>query len=278
LGWCEAQLKIGDDLLRSLEHRLVGPGTTHDAQRTGFGLALGPRQTCGPIAAHYIGGEYLARAHVGDKRVPLPLEPIDRARAKRAFDILNRAILSERAWQFSPTLLRQLVYTEWVTDFQQARWQYAPPLRHDEPISSAAGDMQAQLLGWMFQPTLLARLDDLSLKYPAGATMSLSDLFDWTRAAVFDDLTGKKAGAGAAIHRSLQQWYVRKLAEMWLSSASGTPYDARSLARAHLVKVRADVAAAAKDPKLDELTRAHLEALRSVVDSALEARTVVPVR
>ena len=78
--------------------------------------------------------------------------------------------------------MRQLVYTEWVTDLPTPAWAYNPPMRHDEPIAQIVESLQQRTLSSIFSPILLQRLDDLSLKYGSSATMSLSDAFAWSRA------------------------------------------------------------------------------------------------
>jgi hypothetical protein len=149
-------------------------------------------------------------------------------------------------------------------------------MRHDEPIAQIAEMIQQQTLTSIFSPVLLQRLDDLSLKYGSGSTMSLSDAFAWTQTAVFGDLSSKNLNSMGEVHRSLQQWYARMLAQMLLAPKPGTPYDAQSLARAELVSVRAQSRAARQRAGLDELTSAHLAALESVADQALSARMAIP--
>ena len=89
-------------------------------------------------------------------------------------------------------------------------------------------------------------------------------------------ICGKHLDSMGEVHRSLQQWYARMLAQMLLAPRPGTPYDAQSLARAELVAVRDDSRAARGRSGLDDLTRAHLAALESVADQALSARMVIP--
>jgi len=264
LTWCDGQMRVADELLSSLGRRFSEYEDTHDDQRTAFELALSPFARCSNVAMHYVGGEYLSRAHVGDPHAQLPISAVPRAQAQRAFAVLNRRLFSRAAWQFSPRLLRQLVYTEWVTDFTQAPWQYNPPLRHDEPVATVAEALQRRVIAQMFSPVVLQRIDDFSLKYKSGSTMNLVDLFAWTHDAVFADLRDGSIRRAGEIHRALQQWYARHLVEMVRKPEEGTPYDAQSLAREDLLRLRGDISAARRARNLDLLTRAHLDALQSV--------------
>lgn len=276
LSWCQSQLQIGRTLTGKIESRFTIYGETHDPLRQAFAMAFSPYGNCARLAWHYIGGEYLSRAHIGDPRAALPLEPVTRAQSQRAFALLDANLFGDSAWQFSPRLLRQLVYSEWVTDLPQPAWAYSPPLRHDVPIATAVEARQRSTLESMFNPVLLQRIGDLSMKYPRGDVMNLTDLFSWTQTSIFRDLRGKHIGSAGEIHRDLQQWYTRKLAQIVLAPAAGTPYDAQSLARAELVSLGGDLRAASRVSGLDTLTHAHIAALQSVVDRALSARTVLP--
>ena len=103
--------------------------------------------------------------------------------------------------------------------------------------------------------------------------MSLADLFSWTQDAVFRDLRG--GGRSNEIHRSVQQWYAHKLAQILLAPTAGTPYDAQSLARAELVDLQSELRSGGGG---DAMTAAHIASLRALVDQTLDARTVVPAQ
>jgi hypothetical protein len=277
LGWCNAQLSISDTLLHGIEGRFSRPGDTHEPLRDAFYFAVSPLQTCAMIAARYIGGEELSRAHVGDPAASLPLVPVQRSESLRAFSMLDARLFAPKVMTVAPSLLRKMVYAEWVTDLPTAGWAYAPPVRHDVPVAEMIEDLQQRVLSQMFNPIVLQRLDDLPLKYAPGTTMSLSDVFTWTQKAVFGDIaTGGIANADE-IHRSLQQSYARLLTKMVLSPPAETPYDAQSLARAELAALSSDLGKARAGNKLDLLTQAHLDALGAVARDALNARTVIPV-
>ena len=270
-------MRIGQTLIDGLERRFSVPDETHDQQRVAFANALRPYLICTGIASHYIGGEYLSRAHVGDPGAALPLVGVPRAESQRAFTMLDTNLLDERAWQLQPRLLRSMVYAEWGVG--QAPWQYDPSDRHDMPVATIVEHLQETTLAYMFQPILLQRLDDASMKYKRGATMSLSDLFVWTHQAVYGDLGKGGVAQAGEIHRNLQQWYVRKLAQLILAPAAGTPYDAQSLARADLVLLQSQVARAQHARGLDSLTSAHLASLTAIAHQALSAqRTLAEVR
>jgi hypothetical protein len=127
----------------------------------------------------------------------------------------------------------------------------------------------------MYAPLTLARLDEFSLRYPGASTMSLSDLFDWSRASIFGNLRDGSIAKAGLVRRNLQIRYAARLAKLWLTPAPETPSDARALARLALVDLEADANAGAKAARLSELARAHLEALAAIASQALQARAAV---
>jgi hypothetical protein len=271
IGWCDARIKIADDLISKISARFTHTGDTHDAQQQAFFAGWNQFARCVAVVNHFVGGEYVSRAHVGDPGAPLPLTAVPRGDARRAFDVLDRRLLGASAFSYSPQTLRQMVYTEWVTDSPQPVWAYNPPLRHDLAVSALAENLQSFTLTRLFQPTMLQRLDDLSLKYVPGSTMRLADLFAWTQGAVYRDL--RRGGGSNEIHRSVQQWYARKLSQIVLKPADGTPYDAQSLARAELVDLQSELQSARGG---DAMGAANVASLKAIVNQTLDARIVVP--
>jgi hypothetical protein len=127
----------------------------------------------------------------------------------------------------------------------------------------------------MYAPLTLDRLDSYALKYPAGATMSLEDLFDWSRASIFGNLRDGSIAKAGVVRRNLQMRYAQLLSGLWLSPGAGTPSDARALARLALVQLADDTQAGLKSPHLTQLARAQLGALGAVASQALNARASV---
>ncbi len=275
LTWTTARLQMTNRLLLKLDSRWPQPGRTYDQERAAFAWVFSEQLAAADQPEHFIGGEYLSRSHAGDPAAQIPLTQVSRVQEARAFGVMDRYVFSDSAWNFSPVMLNRLVYTEWEPSIN-AQWAYDPQPRHDIPVAEIAEQFSDAELDEMFQPLMLERLDDLPLKAKPGSTMSLSDLFDWTQAALYRDLSSKQLRSIGEVHRALQQYYARLLVQLWLAPKAGTPYDAQSLARAKLVSLRSDVSVALSRPDLDEMTRSHLESLQEVVTRALDARQIVP--
>ncbi|MBD5633400.1 MAG: hypothetical protein IAI49_02875, partial [Candidatus Eremiobacteraeota bacterium] len=120
---------------------------------------------------------------------------------------------------------------------------------------------------------VLQRLADMPTIASSGSTMTLADLFTWTQASVFGNLGDGRSST--EIRRNVQRSYARMLARMITAPAPGTPLDAQALARVELTDLAGHARKALRNRTLDLQTRAHLTALQTDVERALDAKTVI---
>jgi hypothetical protein len=272
VDWCEMQLGMTQGFMATLDHRFPQVQAPWDDERFAF-LALFTRyNTCARTFTHYIAGEYLSRGRIGDPGVTTALTPVPRADEQHAYTLLDKYVFADSAWNFSQTTLRRLVYQEYMPF---SNFGYDPTARHDVPVVELVGGLQGGILGYLYSPLVLQRLADMPTKAKPGTTMTLSDLFTWTQSAVFRDIVAGKPG-GSQIHRNLQRVYARMLSAMITQPQPGTPLDAQALARVELVSLSGDIRKSLGAKSLDLQTRAHLLAMSTDVDRALNARVVIP--
>jgi hypothetical protein len=232
------------------------------------------------IPTHYIGGQYLSRAHRGDPHAEPPIVPVPRTEQRRAFGMLERYLFSADAWRLPPSLLNKLGYSEWsgygFVNFEGygnlPQWAYAPPERHDLPVSEMIARLQAGAIRQMFQPLVLARIAAGASETGEKNPMQLADLFEWMQASVYRELgQGSKLAAIEPSRRVLQQRYLDTLITLFTQPETGAPTDARALARSELASLQGE-SERALHAKLDRVTRAHLELLYARTDEALHGR------
>lgn len=270
LAWCDVQMKTMHSVMNAVANRFPRQGTSYDEARQAFTTPLTTYLRCASFPAHWIGGEYISRAARGDAGAAQPLTPVSLADERSAWTRLANGLFSDSAWHFNPNVLNKLTYSEW-SDFTGGAWAYNPTPRHDVAVTTIVNAQQNQVLSELFAPLTLQRIDDLQSKYKPGATMSLTNLFDWARQSIFGDLTGGINNAGP-IRRNLQVNYAKRLSDMWVNPAPGTPADAQALARIQLQQLKQLVAQGLQNSRMSELTRAHLEALGAVAQQALDAK------
>ncbi len=270
LQWCDVQMKTMHSVMNAVGQRFPAPGHTFDEARQAFTSPFNLYLRCAVMPAHWIGGEYISRAAKGESGAGQPLSPVSLADERAAWSMLANGLFANSAWHFNQNVLNKLTYSEW-SDFTGGAWAYNPTPRHDVAVTTIVNLAQNQVLAELFAPLTLQRIDDLQTKYSSGATMSLTNLFDWARGSIFGDLTGGINSAGP-IRRNLQVNYAKRLSDMWVNPAPGTPADAQALARIQLQQLRQLAAQGLQSSGLSELTRAHLEALAAVAQQALDAK------
>jgi hypothetical protein len=273
LAWEQTTLTMLHNIMNQVDARFPKSGDAYDEARRAFLAPLRLYVRTAIMPAHIIGGEYISRADAGDPRARQPLQAVSRSDEYAAWKVLQNNLFSDTAWRFSPNVLDKLTYSE-VSSFGGGTWAYDPTPRHDVGVVQIAGQAQERAMGELFAPLTLQRIDDLSTKYAPGTTMTLADLFDWTRDGIFGDLPNGNIARVGVVRRNAQMQFAKRLAQMWIAPARGTPTDAQAMARLQLEKLLGYCGNALND-KLDELTRAHVEALAAIARQALDARATI---
>ncbi len=277
LAWCDVQLKMNRDLLGELGAYFPRPGGAYEEMSDAFRDVLGRYRGCAEMPTHYIGGQYVSRAHRGDPQAEPAVVPVPFALQKSAFALLDRYLFAADAFRISPQLRTSLGYTEWSGYGYVAlegygnlpQFAYSPPERHDVPVAEEIAVMQSAAIKQMFLPIVLARVADAAAETTSGRAMHLSDLFDWMHASVFTELRGPASRPVNALRRTLQQSYVDTLVALLTKPDAHAPTDARALARAELVALQGETARAGHGSRIDRETRAHLADLHARIHEAL---------
>lgn len=275
LAWCQTQATLMHALMDAVNARFPEAGQPYDQARQAFLTPLRFALRCAAMPAHTVGGEYISRALREDPGAGAPLTAVSRSDERSAWEQLATGLFADAPWHFNPKVLGMLTYSEVTSLTGGGSWAYAPTPRHDVSVATVVNASQAAVLHELYAPLRLQRIDDSSTKYQSGTTMSLTDLFDWSRDSIFGSIENGTVGKDGVIHRNLQTMYATMLASMVTSPQPGTPSDAQGLARVNLETLRHDAAAALNRYRLDELTRGHLESLEAIADQALTAHAVV---
>ena len=280
LAWCEIQLRMYRNEISHLNDLFPQAGEAYEPEREAFTSILDRSAICAELPAHFIGGQYLSRAHRGDPGAQPPIVPVPKSEQRRAFEALDRWLFAGGAWDFPAALLQRLGYSEWggygygVAQGPYGSlpsWAYDPPARHDLAVGTRVVGYQRTVLDEIFQPLVLARLEAGASESFERDPMRLSDLFDWMQASVYRELSLKPMAPIERSRRELQQLYLAKLGAVANSSDAGMPSEARALARAELVSLENTAARALRAGNVERETRAHLELLRAEASDALSS-------
>ncbi|HET9392437.1 MAG TPA: zinc-dependent metalloprotease [Candidatus Rubrimentiphilum sp.] len=261
LRWCDTQMNLDRSRISQIARLWPQSGQSYQQELDALRTPVSGYFKCAQMPAHYLGGQYLSRAHAGDPGSAPPVVPVDRIKERQAFELLAKYLLAANPLNISPAMLQHLSYAEWsgygYTGWDGygnlPLWAYNPPVRHDYTLTQRVNAAQMQTIDYLFNPVVLARIDEnpaLAIK----PTMSIADLFNWLHAAIYNDLSMRDI---ALVRRNLQAAFVDKMGDLANKAAKGTPADAIALARVELHRI-ASAAAKAMRGNHDEITAAHL--------------------
>lgn len=270
LEYDREQFQLAQRLLQKVNAQFTKGDTSFFQERLAFSTIMRSEVRAASLAVRFIGGTYTSRAHAG-QGAAAPFRPIPRAMARRAFDLLNAEVFSERAFTYPAGLIGHLG-TEGFYDID------TPNARPDFPLTQFTGTVQDYVLQHVFDPAGLARIQDNEIENGnAAGTLRLSDVFEWARNGIWNDVN--RGGAIAPLRRETQRHFVDQMAVYAQApsgalAAAGAPRESQALARYELVRIDADISRALRRPPADVATRAHLEEEHARIARTLHAINV----
>jgi hypothetical protein len=273
IGFAIQNMQIDRTLTARLAHLGAKDAESYADERSTFLVIMNNSFESAVDAARYIGGMYVSRSHRGQPGAEPPFRVIPREVQRQAFRLVAAHVFAPDALAFPPRLLNELA---------SDRFADSSTGRPDFPITRFAMQIQDVFLARLFKPLVMERLSDMEQKARPGQTMSLADLFEWSRNAIWDDAAAPAGGRITVVHRDLQRSYTDLMAEIALLPSGrmrqlNIPYDAQGLARHELEAIASTVAAGLRRGDLDLETRAHLEDVAVRVHDALTATSVRPL-
>jgi len=264
LEYHKKQIALAKELWGNMETHFSKPGTRYQKLRRVFGYGLSQYQIAAMQIPKYIGGIYHYRDHMGDPDGRLPFEPVSAARQREALEVIWEEFFSPDAFRFSGELLNKLA-TDRFPDFRGSSWRD----RFDYPLHDTVISIQRMLLDHLYDPSLLARMLDIELRYDSSEDpFTIAEMFQKLREAIWSELV--ESTNINSFRRALQREHLGKMLNMLLRPDRRTPQDASSLARMDLIAIRDDIAKALSNGDLDVYSRAHLDETQSRVELALK--------
>jgi hypothetical protein len=249
LAFARDQFRIDDDLAAKLTHTYKGDARSYQDLRQTLISVLNNDLANISIAARYVGGVYTSRSHRGQPGGSPPFTAIPRAEQRKAFDLIDRYVLSSHALKYPPELLNEVAPIRYGAD-----WSTGGIRRTDFPIREVMAQLQDAAISELFNPASISRIANESLK---------------------------EAHTISAPHRDLQRRFADlELQIAFLGSGTmdqlGVPREIQALSRYELRKVRGRLDEAYR-AATDVATRAHIDDLRSRIDAGLNPSAMRPL-
>ena len=291
------RIALASELLKDLDARVVKDGESWARTRRAFSILLEQWGDGATLASQYVGGQSVSRDHKADKDAHDPIVPVPGAKQRECLKFLTDAILSDKAFQFSPALLRRLGTERWMhwgadgffgsgVDISVLERILGDPEDRAGPLPEPVDPGAAREPAAPGRPGLEPAPDGRGL--PVADRRNLVRPRPPVQAA---PTTRPAKFALSTIRRNLQREYLRRLSNMVLGSNASSygdlygyvvflrggngsvPADARALARLHLKEIAGRIGKVLETSNLtiDDTSRAHLEECRHRIAKVLEA-------
>jgi hypothetical protein len=292
----KARIALAAELLKNLDARVVKDGDSWTRTRRAFSILLSQWGDGATLASQYVGGHSVSRDHKADKGARDPIVPVPGAKQRECLKFVTDAILSDKAFQFSPALLRRLGTERWMHWGADGFFGSSVDISVLERILG----IQKIVLGHCLSSSTLARIENQQLQAEPGAEpLRLEEVFRSLTEGIWSDIDQSASSPGqknakfvlSTMRRNLQREYLRRLSNIVLGRTANPysdlyayvvftgrgdgsmPADARALARLHLKELFGRITRVLEPSNLtiDDTTRAHLDESRHRIAKVLEA-------
>jgi hypothetical protein len=289
LAYGKMRMAMASELLKGLDQKVIRDGESWARLRRAFMTCIRQFGNGAYLASEYIGGQSVNRDFKGTDKARDPVIPVAGDRQREALKLVIDQILSDKAFQFSPGLLRKLITESWQDEgFFRAGGAGSPVLQMILRLQEIVLD---QSLG----ADVLRRIQNQELSSDPGTNpLKVAEIFRGLSDGVFSELAAQANGSTpysiSTIRRNLQREYIKRLSTMVLGArnepsfggyrfgifygmAAAAPPDAKNLARLHLSELgdKIDKLVHKSDLKIDDTTLAHLKEMRFRIDKVLTA-------
>jgi hypothetical protein len=270
LGYFSDRITVIRELWENMEGKLLNQGDGYQVLRRAMGRAMGEYYRGTVTGSKFIGGVYHYRDHFGDPNGRPPYNPVPADKQREALAFLQKFAFAENAFELPPSLLNRLAVDRLPGI---AGIEGLSNGRADYPWHDTVLNLHRAVLGRLYQPMTLSRLQDNEVRFAAGEKVfTMADMFTGLDDSIWSEL---KTGATkiSAVRRNLQREQLKQLVRLTVRNVPGVPEDATSLARASLIHIHKhlDTVLLANQFK-DPTSVAHLQESSERIKAALDAQ------
>jgi hypothetical protein len=272
LGYFTERVKIVRELWNSMEANLLEKGEGYQILRRAMNRSFNEYSRGILMGAKFLGGVYHRRDHFGDPNGRAPYAPVSADKQREALQFLQTYAFAENAFDLPPTLLNRLAM-ERLPGVSGIDGVISTDGRNDYAWIDSILNLHRSILGRLYQPLTLGRLQDNEMRFAAGEKVfTMADMFTGLDAVIWSELDNGAAKISAP-RRNLQREQLKQLVRLAVRNVGGVPEDATSLARASLSVLNSKMSnALAANTVTDPTTRAHLQESSERIKAALDAK------
>jgi hypothetical protein len=272
LGFFTERANIVRELWNTMEGSLLEKGEGYQILRRAMNRSFREYSRGILMGAKFIGGVYHRRDHYGDPNGRAPYAPVAADKQREALEFLQKYAFADNAFDLPPRLLNRLAM-ERLPGVSGIDGVIATDGRNDYAWTDSILNLHRAILGRLYQPLTLSRLQDNEMRFGANEKVfTMADMFTGLDGAIWSELDNN-ATKITGLRRNLQREQLKQLVRLTVRNVGGVPEDATSLARASLTAISAKMKKALDANAISDATsRAHLQESIERIAAALDAK------
>ena len=195
------RLKLTKELLPKLEERFSVNGQSYHELRNAYMVLTGQTSVAAMVVSRFIGGIYVDRSHPEQNSDAKPFSPVEKARQKRAMEMLREYVFAPNAFQADLGIYNYL---------QLQRRGFGHPKDNEDPkIHDRVLHIQENALNHLLHDRVMKRIIDSGVY---GNAYRLDEVLSDLSKSIFEDDLNKPVNT---FRQNLQQMYVSKLIKIF---------------------------------------------------------------
>ena len=184
LAYGKQRIAMAAELLKDLDQKVVRDNESWARLRSAFSSCISQYGNGAYLASEYIGGQSVNRDFKGTEKARDPITPVSGVKQREALKMLIDQILADKAFQFSPALLRKLITESW----QDSRYYWFGGT--DYPIYRAILNIQEIVLDQCLDSSVLQRIQNQELQCDPGSDpLKIAEVFRSLTDGIFSELS-----------------------------------------------------------------------------------------
>ncbi len=268
MRWGKQRAELIRGIWTELPEHVLADNVPYFEVTDAFQVLLSQYSRAVGTAVKYIGGQHHYRDHVGDPQAREPFVNVPKAKQMEALEFIRTSVFDEDAFG-----LPVEVYQKFGAD-RMNHWGNSITYggRIDYPLHQVLSGFQAAMLNQLTNPAKLSRMRDGEVKFGTTNVVTIPEMMNTLTNSIWSEVWNAPGNNVSSLRRDLQRAYLDRMTELVTDAPSGTPADARSVARMTLIDLKNRIDRRLSPPfSFDAYTEAHLREIQARIDQTLKA-------
>lgn len=268
LAWGMQRAELIRGIWQDLPDHILSDNTPYFEVTDAFQTLVSQYARALVTGVKYIGGQHQYRDHMGDTQQREPFVNVDKEKQVAALQFIIENAFSEDAFELPVEVYQKFGADRW------SHWGNTNTYngRIDYPLHETLVGLQTSMLNQVTSPAKFSRIRDAEVKFGSENVMTIPEVMNALTESIWSEVWAAPGSNVSSLRRDLQRAYVDRMTELITNAPSGTPADARSVARLTLSNLKSRIDRRLSPPfSFDTYTEAHLREVQTRIEKTLEA-------